>query len=383
MKKNLFYALAVFAFAGLFASCEKPEQSELTLDDVQGVATIQGKVTYDAGFKEENKVFINDNELPAVGAVVVARVPNRAYLDADGMEVYTDTVDANGMYTISFPVDDNGINEVVLEVLPFYATYNVANFKDYSVKPMENQLYNFAKLKDYGYALSDYTFGFNDKNVLEVNIILSCNPIQELELKEEITITGEVLLERGWKKTEDKDATSDQTDYFSVESDVVLGGAPMEIMVQFPYNDKYYSMVYDENIVTGEDGKYSAKIKIPADLDYNNIEISVAPKTYLGTYAHKYWNVEKGQWYSQDVDVIYAYYGSNVDIKLSDKDGLLKTCNVEKIYMSVEPSTEAVKETIKGIGNKIDFDKETGDRLYHTWYNVISYAWQGDEFGVY
>ena len=380
MKKVFFKALALIAFVGLFASCEKPAQSELTMESVEGMAKIQGKVTYYEGVKKEAGVITYDNEQLAVGQIVVARVALDSYVDgSDGANIYTDTIDAEGKYCIEIPVTKTNSATLTLEVLPFYADYNYVG-PDFNVKTLENQLYNYAELKEYEEYLGDYEFYLNDKGINVQDIVVYCNPEMELELNSEITVKGEVVLSQGWKKTDDDEASVEDRYYWDVVSNVALADCDLTIMLQIKFNNKYYNMQYTNSIKTDNEGKFIAKVKVPADVDYEDIYVTFETSTYLGTYSHKYWDVENDTWRSQSVNVVYYPYNySYTGRYLNDEDKLFKSADLGLLKMSVKPTEEAF-DAIKGIGNEVDFD-EDGIRLYHTWGNYInSNYWTGDNF---
>ena len=379
MKKFFLKALAVFAFAGLFASCEKPVQSELTMDSVEGIAKIQGKVTYSDGVKKEKGVITYSNEELAVGQVVVARVAMDSYVEGSvGANVYMDTVDAEGKYCIEIPVTKTNSVSLTLEVLPFYANYNYVD-PEFNVKTLENQLYNYAELKDYEEYLGDYEFSLNDKSISVQDIVVYCNPETELELTDEITVKGEVVLNKGWKKTDDKESSVEDPYYWDVVSQVALADCGLTVWVQIEFNGEYYQMQYTEGIKTDSDGKFMTKVKIPADVDYEDIVVIFEATTYLGTYSHKYWDIEEDTWRAQSVDVVYYPYDNSYrGYSLDDEVRLFKSVNLGALVMDVKP-TEEVFDAIKGIGNEVDFD-EDGIRLYHTNGNYINYEWMGDEF---
>lgn len=379
MKKVFLKALAVIAFAGLFASCEKPQQSELTLDSVEGMARIQGKVTYYEGVKKEAGVITYDNEQLAVGQIIVARVAMDSYVEGSvGANVYTDTIDADGKYCIEIPVTKTNSATLTLEVLPFYADYNYVA-SDFEVKTLENQLYNYAELKDYEQYLGDYEFYLNDKGINVQDIVVYCNPETELELTDEITVKGSVVLNRGWEKSDDEDATTEDKYYWSIGYSVPVDACELTVLVQIEFNDKYYTMAYTEGIKTNSEGEFTTKVKVPSDVNYEDIVVMFEASTYLGDYAHHYWEIEDDRWRSASVKVVYYPYNGNTQGRyLNGEVKLFKSVDLGELVMDVKPTEEAF-DAIKGIGNEVDFD-EDGERLYHTWGKYINYDWQGNNF---
>ncbi len=379
MKKMFFRALAVFAFAGLFASCEKPEQSELTMESVEGMAKIQGKVTYYEGVKEEAGVITYNNEQLAVGQIVVARVAMDSYVDGSvGANVYTDTIDADGKYCFEIPVTKTNSATLTLEVLPFYADYNYVA-SDFEVKTLENQLYNYAELKDYEQFLGDYEFYLNDKGINVQDIVVYCNPEAELELTDEITVKGSVVLNRGWEKSDDEDLTAEDRYFWDINYSVPLDACELTVLVQIEFNNKYYTMAYTEGIKTNSEGEFTTKIKVPSDVDYEDILVVFEASTYLGTYSHHYWDLEEDRWRNASVNVVYYPYNEASRGRYLDGEAkLFKSADLGELVMDVKPTEDAF-DGIKGIGNDVDFD-EDGDRMYHTWGKYINYDWQGNNF---
>ena len=75
--KKVFFGSAMLAVL-LLAGCEK-EQSQLTLDGMAGVAKVQGKVTYDAGFMVENGAVVMNPVAVKGGVDVVLEIAYSEY----------------------------------------------------------------------------------------------------------------------------------------------------------------------------------------------------------------------------------------------------------------------------------------------------------------
>ena len=68
--------MSALLLTGIFSSCEK-KQSELTLDDMKGVAKVTGTVKYNQGATvQSDGSVIYDMTVPAVGQTVIVSVPN-------------------------------------------------------------------------------------------------------------------------------------------------------------------------------------------------------------------------------------------------------------------------------------------------------------------
>lgn len=99
---------AIMLAVATLTSCTK-EQSELSIDDIKGRATIMGSLCYSEGQAFNNNQF---EELlqPAAGVTVAIKIANSS-LDpngnAQGMTTYETTTDSEGKYSIQIPVVDN------------------------------------------------------------------------------------------------------------------------------------------------------------------------------------------------------------------------------------------------------------------------------------
>ena len=168
--KNYFYIPAVaVAAAVLFASCTK-EQSSLTIDSVQGSATVYGTAFYDEGAAElENGAITESNMVAAAGQTVLVKVPNSAYANnAQGYQSYLTTVNDDGSFEITVPVGSTDASAQV-SILPFKATYN--KIINGEIVKMDSTLFTTQSPKNVN--LSDYggefvTLNAENKSVQQV-----------------------------------------------------------------------------------------------------------------------------------------------------------------------------------------------------------------------
>ena len=140
--KKVFFGSAMLAVL-LLAGCEK-EQSQLTLDGMAGVAKVQGKVTYDAGFMVENGAVVMNPVAVKGGVDVVLEIAYSEYsTGAEGKKQYTTKTAEDGTYQFEIPVGLKAINATV-EVLPFEAAYGtlVDGYEAANVIVIEKAMFN-------------------------------------------------------------------------------------------------------------------------------------------------------------------------------------------------------------------------------------------------
>ena len=146
--KKVFFGSAMLAVL-LLAGCEK-EQSQLTLDGMAGVAKVQGKVTYDAGFMVENGAVVMNPVAVKGGVDVVLEIAYSEYsAGAEGKKQYTTKTAEDGTYQFEIPVGLKAINATV-EVLPFEAAYGtlVDGYEAANVISIEKAMFNQSSTKN-------------------------------------------------------------------------------------------------------------------------------------------------------------------------------------------------------------------------------------------
>ena len=125
MKKIIKIALvAIVSLSALF-SCQKAEQTSISMDDIAGKATISGVLTYVSGQELAADGTIKDVVTPAEGVNVVVDV-SLSSLDpwgnSDGYKTYSTTTDSEGMWSVEVPAVDDGVY-VNVKPASFSGTY--------------------------------------------------------------------------------------------------------------------------------------------------------------------------------------------------------------------------------------------------------------------
>lgn len=104
-----------------FVSCSE-DQTSLSIDDIQGKATLIGSFTYDDNQSTSSSSTSSaTSEKPVMNTTVYVKIANSS-LDpkenATGYTVYETTTDANGEYKIEIPVVETG-TEVTIQAESF------------------------------------------------------------------------------------------------------------------------------------------------------------------------------------------------------------------------------------------------------------------------
>ncbi|WP_283389581.1 hypothetical protein [Barnesiella viscericola] len=180
------WAIGLLAVATL-VGCSK-EQSELSIGDIQGKATIVGSLSYNKGQAFSNNQF---SELlsPAAGVKVSIKVSN-ASLDpngsAQGYTTYETTTDAEGKYSIEIPAVDN--TNIIISPASFMGTRTLVVDWENNAPVMETEevVYNINGIqatvspgeilvKDQMYSYSPRTFveSFGEMETLKGKIGIS------------------------------------------------------------------------------------------------------------------------------------------------------------------------------------------------------------------
>lgn len=142
------WTIGLLAVATL-VGCSK-EQSELSIGDIQGKATIVGSLSYNQGQAFSNNQF---SELlsPAAGVKVSIKVSN-ASLDpngtAQGYTSYETTTDAEGKYSIEIPAVEN--TNIIISPASFMGTRTlVADWENNApVMETEEVVYNITGIQE-------------------------------------------------------------------------------------------------------------------------------------------------------------------------------------------------------------------------------------------
>lgn len=292
--------ILIAALSLFFAASCSVEQSELTLDNMNGTALLTGKVTYDAGSVLEDGGISPANILPASNQTVVVKVSNASYLgdpDMGGYQIFTDTTDAAGMYSIEIPVT---------EVMPVEAEISVVPFKAVWSYDINGEIIN---INDVLYEdLYGATVSVGNKGIVEEDIVMFTSYVPEMELTESHTVSGTVYLP-SWTNGQflqwepDKTVTNKE---FDLQVELVVGK-----MISENGYIQQYSIEY--NIKTDNQGEYEQTVKLPADIwdnvgtevgnYYARITIRNKPLA-VNDFLNRFQYVDNS-WDSQTVSVLY------------------------------------------------------------------------------
>lgn len=118
MKKQfVFFAAAAIALIGC-----KPQQSELSLENIRDTATIHGHLTYSIGQESDSTGYTTELQRPATGKTVYLDIPYASYsTGATGTKTFSTVVDSAGNYTLAVPVPTVGISGAALRYEEFTA----------------------------------------------------------------------------------------------------------------------------------------------------------------------------------------------------------------------------------------------------------------------
>lgn len=117
---------AIVAFVG----CSK-EQSSFNVEDIPGSATIEGTLTYDAGYRKisgSSNSYYNweQYEEEAANVRVTVKIANSQLSNhgaSDGYATYETKTNYEGKFSLNVPALDKGTS-VTISATPFYADYH-------------------------------------------------------------------------------------------------------------------------------------------------------------------------------------------------------------------------------------------------------------------
>lgn len=337
--KNYFYIPAVaVAAAVLFASCTK-EQSSLTIDSVQGSATVYGTAFYDEGAAElENGAIAESNMVAAAGQTVLVKVPNSAYANnAQGYQSYLTTVNDDGSFEITVPVGSTDASAQV-SILPFKATYN--KIINGEIVKMDSTLFTTQSPKNVN--LSDYGGEF-------VTLNAENKSVQQVQYNQQIIIQGNVTAP-AW--------VSNQTAYEGKYQGFVT---ELTVKVTVKENNNVIN-TFTYNCTSDNTGKYEQMIVLPDDFLSNSsmtADITVSSPAYQADFFHYYEITSSSQdggtstsWMQQK---ILLYYWSSSASETLDDSNKSNYQNLPLILTDIEIDTDPVnRDEVYGLGNSID-----------------------------
>lgn len=351
-KTRLFLGAALAAVLCLWTGCRE-EQSEMTLDVIEGRATIQGKVMYDQGARQvEDAMLVGVNMVPASGVTVTIKVPYDAYKSgSDGEKLYTTTTDANGNYSISIPATST-VAQATIDVLPFYATYGTLN-NDGTITTTDNVLFNNTTITT-GASISIEQGDIQIANI-EVNPTLTTDQPernQTITIKGKVTYLGEVRVE-----------SNDSERY---KSDTIANtNYPVRIILScLDLNNEQPDIIY--NLTTDNSGRYNLTAQFYETWNYSNVrivaEVEASYTTADSDKAFKHYVREVGasEWSIQNLSGIYSEKSQSTQANSNNK---FFTLEMRDIQQDFTPEDYSI---IRGIGNPDVDEDEDGILIYET-----------------
>jgi hypothetical protein len=272
-----------------------PEKDDV-LNGTVGTALLRGRVTYDAGYVKNGKVYEQKPEELANGAKVVATVK---YFDESITRTFVSEV-KNGEYSLNIPVEEDG-NNYVLSVEQYKANY---------VEMKDNG--EFAPAKEYFYSLAADLDGSLKVNNEEIkNLELVKGEPTSVDAKEYMTFNVKGSLK---KQIEKGVEVKDKLDHYAVTT--TPADYSFTVLVEY-YDDSkteiQESIVYEGN-KPGDKGAFNIALTVPADWVYEQIKVSV--------YADKTIKLAAGEFkhYYNPLDEESKKYGKSIDDYITQKD---------------------------------------------------------------
>lgn len=342
MKKTILFA-AVAIGTLLFPACNEKEQSEMTMDSIQGRATIQGQVMYNQGDIQEDGVVLEGiNMTPAKEVAVMVKVPYSSYKDdaADGDAVYTVKTDANGNYAVEIPVGARDVQATV-SVLPFYASYG--EYTNGTINIVEDALFNEGESVVY--------VGQNDVKIANLEV----QPAEintQPERNQTITIKGEVAY---WGEVRE---VGDYEEVFYVRGKISCPNQPVRISLVKGDNKIIYNTTTDSNGEFNLDAKFyddwsfSSDFKVLAE-----VKASFVEEDSDRAFRHYVKSAETNEWMTAQ-RLSGAFSGAFYEDYVASEN--------EFLPLSIELEQEFTPEDfsiIRGIGNR-DVDYEDGKQIF-------------------
>lgn len=323
MKKILFGTamLAVLALVG----CKK-EQSHLTLDGIAGVATVQGKVTYDMGTVDKGGVIVEKNVVAKEGATILLSVDYSDYGGTGtGKKQYTITTDAEGKYVFQVPVGVTPISAATVEVLPFNGSKG--EMIDGQVVSIEN-------------ALFDQVTYLNGKTKT-VSLENQKVEVRDIEVSSTSTLDKTKISEKSFVvkgKVESQSETWNDKDKLSLglkQTTAIVANRVVKITLSHT-NSTDYPQTLSYTTQTNAEGIYSLSVKIFDAWEYEKVQVKVeVPAYYVAETA------------DDDQKYKHLYY-------LSDATDVSKTQYLYGIFQKGETTAAAgalAKETGVNVSN--------------------------------
>ena len=343
--KHSLLAANLFIIAAVMTSCQK-EQSELTLESLPDKAVITGTVEYVAGdYEQTDGSIISNYQLPLAGQTVMVTIPTSSYAqNADGSQYFEAVTDESGNYRIEIPVSSQTLDNVSVDVLPFYAVKTLMHGG--AIVEIENALYNNT-------TASNTNISLEQKKIYSVDLVVSSNDVIPVAFDQEIEIEGQVNIQ-AWVRNEKQGITTQNAYTGSSEG---LTGYPVKIVAKIvdesdSRNPKtIYEITKETTTLSSrdEEGSFSATMNLPSNCWDYTTEFTVSTEASLEEeFEHWYCSMGNGEynWNSIDVPVIYQSASSS-PVELSDDNKLIPV-QIPAFTITTRPTIDT--DDILGIG---------------------------------
>lgn len=361
MKNQILLFIVALTMGALFSSCEKKEQSQLTLESIPGRATIKGIVVYDEGAKKQegqNTVIMN-NLVPSKGQTVQIEVAYSEYSPGDpgdpsipgatGTKIFEVLTDESGMYSIDIPVGATPVTATI-DVKSFSADH--VKVHNLNLDTVKNVLYNQVTAM----GVANLSVTLNDSDVEEVNILVkTLNDVESNALTMPATITGKISY-----TSEKLTGTAPGTLSADGKSSV-----PCKAVIKL-YNmsndgiDNYTSL--DERVLSYQvdvdaNGSYKLDAKFYNGWEYSQVYATIQVLEFYNSalsFTHYYKVATETNYSTQDVKGIYGAAEGHLNqlFPLLEGGELVLVINTQLEFTPVNI------ETIKGLGYAIDENAE-------------------------
>lgn len=295
--KKIFFGSAMLAVLAL-VGCKK-EQSQFTLDGLAGVATVQGKVTYDMGTVDNSGVIVTSNVVAKEGATVLLSVSYSDYGGTGtGQKQYTVTTDAEGKYVFQVPVGVTPISSAKVEVLPFNGSKG--DVIDGQVISIENALFDQLEYLDG----KTEEVSLENQKVEVRNIKVSSNStLDKTKIGEKsFVVSGKV--EAQSETWVDKDNLT----YGLKTTTAVVANRTVKITLSHT-DAADYPQTLSYTTQTNAEGVYSLSVKIFDAWEYEKVQVKVeVPAYYVAESANDDMKYKHLYYLSDATDVSKAQY---------------------------------------------------------------------------
>lgn len=286
MKTTKLFASLFVALSLLLVGC-KPEQSEMTLDQLTTKAVVAGTIVYDAGvdINSDNQYQVNQI-VPAAERTIYVEIPYSQYGNATNQsnKIFETTTDSVGAYSIEIPTTPKGldVNSVTVRMKEFTTLRSEFKKMENGAPVFETQMYRYSYTQPVPVSLKPGT-SYNFDNNLQ---LCDKEPVELKGLDETITFKGKINIayEKNFR----------QGDYQALANASLIFTAKYSLL---PGEE------FEFGTVTDAEGNYSITLPIENyDKGFDNLEVRALG---VGASYKHYYEVGKS------VELNGAYYNSN------------------------------------------------------------------------